>query len=150
MQGSTIGKNVLSPLVIGGKCVATSREAFFVRLSMRRTFLLKISILKELTTMEFILILLAIAGVGILISTLINVWGTSKMGKEGWKEFNKAVHDDEKRKKYNNYMFTCPMCGSKNVKKISDLNRASSIAMFGAASSKIGKQYECDNCKHKW
>lgn len=44
----------------------------------------------------------------------------------------------------------CPVCGSKNVAKISTLNRSVSVATVGLASSKIGKQYECKNCKHKW
>lgn len=44
----------------------------------------------------------------------------------------------------------CPMCGSTNTEKIGTLNRATSVAAVGLASSKIGKQYECKNCKHKW
>lgn len=44
----------------------------------------------------------------------------------------------------------CPICGSANVSKISTLNRGVSVATVGFASSKIGKQYECKNCKHKW
>lgn len=44
----------------------------------------------------------------------------------------------------------CPICGSTNVVKISTLNRAVSVATVGLASSKIGKQYQCKNCKHKW
>lgn len=44
----------------------------------------------------------------------------------------------------------CPVCGSANVSKISTLNRSASIATVGLASSKIGKQYECKACKHKW
>lgn len=47
-------------------------------------------------------------------------------------------------------LIKCPECGSKNVLKISTINRATSVAMVGVASSKIGKQYECKNCKHKW
>ena len=45
---------------------------------------------------------------------------------------------------------TCPTCGSTNVKHISTLNRAVSIGVFGLFSSKIGKNYECLNCKSKW
>ena len=45
---------------------------------------------------------------------------------------------------------TCPTCGSTNVKHISTLNRAVSIGVFGLFSSKIGKNYECLNCKVKW
>ena len=44
----------------------------------------------------------------------------------------------------------CPTCGSTNVKHISTLNRAVSIGVFGLFSSKIGKNYECLNCKMKW
>ena len=44
----------------------------------------------------------------------------------------------------------CPTCGSTNVKHISTLNRAVSIGVFGLFSSKIGKNYECLNCKSKW
>ena len=44
----------------------------------------------------------------------------------------------------------CPTCGSTNVRHISTLNRAVSIGVFGLFSSKIGKNYECLNCKVKW
>lgn len=39
---------------------------------------------------------------------------------------------------------------STNIEKISTVNRATSIAMTGLASGKIGKQYKCKNCKHMW
>lgn len=44
----------------------------------------------------------------------------------------------------------CPSCGSTNTKKIGNLNRTASVAMWGLASSKIGKQYQCNKCGHKW
>lgn len=44
----------------------------------------------------------------------------------------------------------CPLCGSTNTERISTLNRTVSVATVGLASSKIGKQYQCKNCKHKW
>ncbi len=44
----------------------------------------------------------------------------------------------------------CPICGSTNTERISTLNRTVSVATVGLASSKIGKQYQCKNCKHKW
>lgn len=44
----------------------------------------------------------------------------------------------------------CPVCGSTNIKRLSNLNRGVSVAAWGAASAKIGKQYECNKCKHKW
>ena len=45
---------------------------------------------------------------------------------------------------------TGPTCGSTNIKYISTLNRAISIGVFGLFSSKIGKNYECLDCKAKW
>lgn len=45
---------------------------------------------------------------------------------------------------------TCPQCGSNHTERISTIGRAASIATLGLASSKIGKQYQCKNCKHKW
>lgn len=44
----------------------------------------------------------------------------------------------------------CPLCGSRNTERISTINRTISVATVGFASSKIGKQYQCKNCKHKW
>lgn len=41
----------------------------------------------------------------------------------------------------------CPYCHSTNTEKISTLNRAVSISIVGAASSKLGKQWHCNNCK---
>lgn len=62
----------------------------------------------------------------------------------------KEVKQNWDKEKYNDYKFTCPMCGSHKVKKIGTMNRAASVAVAGLASSKIGKQYECDECQHKW
>lgn len=50
----------------------------------------------------------------------------------------------------NNHSVKCPICGSYNTKRISNMNRIVSISAVGLASSKIGKQYECAKCKHKW
>ena len=100
--------------------------------------------------MELFLILLAIAGIGLLIAKLCDTAGEAQLGKEGWANFQKAVHEEEEKKKYNDYMFSCPMCGSKKVRRIGTVNRAASVAVTGLASGKIGKQYECDNCHHKW
>mgnify|MGYP004564478641 FL=1 len=45
---------------------------------------------------------------------------------------------------------TCPYCGSANCKKISAGHRWLSTGLFGLASSDIGKQWKCDNCKSKF
>lgn len=44
----------------------------------------------------------------------------------------------------------CPTCGSTDVHRISTLNRGASVAMWGLFSGKIGKNYECENCKARW
>lgn len=41
----------------------------------------------------------------------------------------------------------CPICGSTNLKKLSAINRSVSFGVFGFASNKIGKTYECQKCK---
>lgn len=100
--------------------------------------------------MGVVLVLLAISGACFLLVKIIDAWGTSQMGEQGWKDFQDAVQEEKSKKEYNNYAFSCPMCRSNKVKKISDLNRVASVATLGVASSKIGKQWECDNCHHKW
>lgn len=44
----------------------------------------------------------------------------------------------------------CPTCGSTNVKRITTANRAVSVLTLGILSGKIGKNYECLDCKAKW
>lgn len=44
----------------------------------------------------------------------------------------------------------CPTCHSYNVRPISGLSRANSVFAWGLFSSKLGKTYECLNCKYKW
>ena len=41
----------------------------------------------------------------------------------------------------------CPICGSTNLKKLTALDRGTSAFMWGLGSNKIGKTYECRNCK---
>ena len=41
----------------------------------------------------------------------------------------------------------CPYCKSTNTEKISIVSRAVSVSLVGAASSKLGKQWQCNNCK---
>ena len=41
---------------------------------------------------------------------------------------------------------TCPYCKSTNTKKIGILGRSISFELFGFGSSKVGKQWHCNNC----
>lgn len=76
--------------------------------------------------------------------------GKEKYGKAKWNQMKAAQQHAKDAKKYHNFMFTCPVCGSHRVRKITEGDRAISVANYGLASSKIGKQYECDSCMHKW
>ena len=59
------------------------------------------------------------------------------------KELNRKV-------RYNGYKYTCPMCGSHDVKTIGTAKKLGGVAAVGLASSNIGKCYQCDSCNYKW
>ncbi len=44
----------------------------------------------------------------------------------------------------------CPTCKSTNIKKISSLSKAGSVAMWGIFSRKVHKQWHCNNCGSEW
>ena len=44
----------------------------------------------------------------------------------------------------------CATCNSTNIKKISGLSKAGSVAMFGIFSQKVKKQMHCNNCGYEW
>ena len=46
-----------------------------------------------------------------------------------------------------NSKIRCPYCQSTNVNKISTAGRVVSVGLFGLGSSKIGKQWHCNQCK---
>lgn len=60
------------------------------------------------------------------------------------------VYTGQTIQKQSNNVLRCPNCKSTDIKKITTSNRMTSIALVGIASGKIGKQYECKNCKYKW
>ena len=41
----------------------------------------------------------------------------------------------------------CPICGSTDLEKLTVVNRSVSAFMWGFGSNKIGKTYQCKNCK---
>ena len=53
-------------------------------------------------------------------------------------------------RKYNNYAYTCPMCGSHYVKNISMTKKGVGVATVGLASKTIGKNYKCTSCNYMW
>lgn len=44
----------------------------------------------------------------------------------------------------------CPTCHSKNVQRISGLERGASIVGLGIFSKKINKSFKCNNCGYTW
>lgn len=48
------------------------------------------------------------------------------------------------------YIPKCPTCQSPNIKKISNLSKAGSVAMWGIFSQKVRKQWHCNNCGSEW
>ena len=62
----------------------------------------------------------------------------------------KKEQEDKKKKIRDAQHPVCPNCGSKNTHRISVAGRAVSVGTLGIASSTIGKQYKCDDCKHMW
>lgn len=61
----------------------------------------------------------------------------------------KAIYElhEGRRKREEENKPKCPICGSTNLKKLSAINRGVSFGVFGFASNKIGKTYECQKCK---
>ena len=48
------------------------------------------------------------------------------------------------------YVPKCPTCGSPNIKKISGLSKAGSVALWGIFSRKVYKQWHCNSCGSEW
>jgi hypothetical protein len=44
----------------------------------------------------------------------------------------------------------CPTCGSTDIKKISGISKATSVALWGILSQKVKKQWHCNNCSSEW
>lgn len=59
-------------------------------------------------------------------------------------EHGKAVL--EGRDKGNRFGVKCPTCQATNIKKISGLSKAGSVAMWGIFSQKVKKTFHCNNC----
>ena len=103
-----------------------------------------------------ILLIAALSFIGIGTFGLINHIIEYNLAKKDFETYKKHVIELEEIA-INNAKFDmevnlikCPNCGSKNTKKISTTSRVTSVAMLGVASGKIGKQYECKQCKYKW
>lgn len=92
------------------------------------------------------------------ISQYISDFNKYKLSNEDFekyreKEIARCISMKKEQRKYNEelkYRIKCPNCNSTNVNEISSINRAISVSILGLASTKIGKTYQCDDCKYKW
>lgn len=76
------------------------------------------------------------------------VQGLIDREKKGKQEYEKYVKKHAQRTGVPlGTVITCPYCKSTNVQKIGLLNRTFSTGLFGLGSSKVGKQWHCNNCK---
>lgn len=76
--------------------------------------------------------------------------------EEYWEDLNKRIDefakDREKSSSYSKSKPTvkCPTCHSTNTQKISGVERATSVGLFGLFSKKIGKTWKCNSCGYTW
>lgn len=57
------------------------------------------------------------------------------------------IRRKQEQLKHSKPTIKCPYCQSTNTKKLDVINRGVSFGFFGFASSKVGKQWHCNNCK---
>ena len=76
----------------------------------------------------------------------------SALIKQKSEKINKLIAENKKEKERQNAINhpKCPHCGGNNTSRISTTGRVISTTALGLASSTIGKQYQCYDCKHKW
>ena len=67
-----------------------------------------------------------------------------------YQESLQKQQEETEMKKYNNYKYKCPMCSSNKIMNISTAKKVVSTELLGLASNKIGKTYQCDECKYMW
>lgn len=60
------------------------------------------------------------------------------------------THDYEPIKENMPNVPKCPTCSSTDIKKISGLSKAGSVAMWGIFARKAYKQWHCNNCGSEW
>lgn len=61
-----------------------------------------------------------------------------------------CINAERARKEESSNIPKCPTCSSTDIKKISDLSKAGSVAMWGIFSRKVHKQWHCNSCGSEW
>lgn len=65
-------------------------------------------------------------------------------------QFKSNAKQQQSDKLQNDNTPKCPTCNSTNIKKISGLSKAGSVAMWGLLSRKVHKQWHCNQCGSEW
>ena len=60
---------------------------------------------------------------------------------------NRVVAETSQKEEY---IPKCPTCQSTDIKKVSTMSKASSVALWGLFSQKVKKQWHCNNCGSEW
>lgn len=73
-----------------------------------------------------------------------------KLRKERASKQNNITEDISYKIQHTYITPKCPTCGSTDLTKITSLDRAVNIAMFGLLGNKRKYQWHCNNCKYNW
>lgn len=65
-------------------------------------------------------------------------------------EFNAKIAHGKAILEKQSYQPECPTCHSKNIQRISGIERGASIMGLGIFSKKINKSYKCKHCGYTW
>lgn len=83
-----------------------------------------------------------------VVSELKNMISQKHTGRSVLPNYKESISQNIKSKEdVVTFSVTCPYCNSPNVKKVGIGGRLASTLTLGIASSKIGKQWHCNNCK---
>ena len=74
---------------------------------------------------------------------VVRLYKAEEAYDEYMKQGIKRIYSEKNQNPHN---IKCPYCNSYNTKRITVTTRAISTHAFGMASSKIGKQWHCNNC----
>ena len=69
------------------------------------------------------------------------------------KELERKAEIEEKVEEYNKnrVKFTCPICHSERITKISNVGKFVKVSAFGIlGAGDVGKKYRCDSCGYKF
>lgn len=82
-----------------------------------------------------------------LIKNLVEPYGLYDINEYNKTEEKINSKNSSSSNNKNNNSVKCPYCQSTNTKKLDVIDRGVSFGFFGFASSKVGKQWHCNNCK---